>query len=123
MSRPFRLRVSRALADSFTKEVDRPGYGPRKRAVWVAEALERLEKDDPGLRRVGLGDELDKPRDVNIGFNLSREAFARLESMVLRIRESAPMIEGVRALVIRSAIRHRVREEAKNRGETSVSSP
>ena len=114
MSRFFRLRVSSKLAEAFEKELRKPGYGPRKKALWIGEALVKLDKDDPNLQRVGLGDEIDAPREHSIGVSLTRESFQLLESMALRVREATPLIEGVRAQVIRTAIRHRVRDAAKH---------
>lgn len=110
MSRYFRLRMSTKLAEAFEKEVQKPGYGPRKKALWIGEALARLEEDDPNLQRVGLGDEIDTPRDCNIGVKLTRESFQLLELMSRRVREVTPLMEGVRAQVVRTAIRHRVHE-------------
>jgi hypothetical protein len=85
------------------------GYGPRQKGVWIGEALEQLERDDPQLQRCGIGDDLDVPREVSLGITLAREDFARLQELVLRIRQGSPLVEGVRALVVRSAIRNRVR--------------
>jgi hypothetical protein len=113
MARPFRLRVSAALAEAFEKGLEKDGYGPRQKGRWIGEALKQLQKDDPRLERVGVGDERDAPRVRSLGVSLPREHFQLLEDLVLRIRESAPLIEGVRALVIRSAIRHRVRHSSK----------
>jgi hypothetical protein len=35
-----------------------------------------------------------------------------LQELVLRIRQGSPLVEGVRALVVRSAIRNRVRSSS-----------
>ena len=112
MSRPFRVRLSTALAEAFAEELKENGYGPRQKGVWIGEALRQLERDDPQLRRCGIGDDLDAPRDVNLGIALGREDFARLQELVLRIRQGSPLVEGVRALVVRSAIRNRIRSSA-----------
>ena len=61
-SRPFRVRMSEALAEAFEKDLKKAGYGPRKKGVWVGEALHQLERTDPQLKRCGVGDELDSPR-------------------------------------------------------------
>jgi hypothetical protein len=109
MSRPFRVRLSSALAEEFTQHLEKSGYGPRQKGVWIGEALQQLERDDPQLQRCGIGDDLDVPREVNLGITLAREDFARLQELVLRIRQGSPLVEGVRALVVRSAIRNRIR--------------
>lgn len=113
MSRPFRVRVSSALAEAFESDLHRAGYGPRQKGVWIGEALKQLERDDPQLLRCGLGDDLDVPREKSLGITLAREDFARLQELVLRIRQGSPLVEGVRALVVRSAIRHRVRSSSR----------
>jgi hypothetical protein len=112
MSRPFRVRLSTTLSEAFEAEMEKAGYGPRQKAVWIGEALAQLERDDPQLLRCGIGDDLDVPRNVSLGVNLARQDFARLQELVLRIRQGSPLVEGVRALVVRSAIRHRVRSDA-----------
>ena len=113
MSRPFRVRVSSELAEAFTADLKQSGYGPRQKGVWIGEALQQLERDDPQLHRCGIGDDLDVPREVSLGITLAREDFARLQELVLRIRQGSPLVEGVRALVVRSAIRHRIRAASR----------
>jgi len=44
---------------------------------------------------------------------LEREDFSLLQSLVLRFRQGSPLVEGVRALVVRSAIRNRIRFSLK----------
>jgi len=112
MSRPFRVRLSSTLAEAFAADMERSGYGPRQKGVWIGEALKQLERDDPELQRCGIGDDLDVPRGVSLGITLGREDFARLQGIVLRIRQGSPLVEGVRALVVRSAIRNRVRSSS-----------
>ena len=112
-SRSFRVRMSEALADAFERDLKNAGYGPRKKGVWVGEALQQLERDDPQLQRCGVGDELDAPRSRSLGFALEREDFSLLQSLVLRFRQGSPLVEGVRALVVRSAIRNRIRLSSK----------
>jgi hypothetical protein len=112
-ARPFRVRMSEALAEAFEKDMQKTGYGPRKKGLWVGEALQQLERNDPQLRRCGVGDELDAPRSRSFGITLEREDFSLLQSLVLRIRQGSPLVEGVRALVVRSAIRNRLRFSLK----------
>jgi hypothetical protein len=112
-SRPFRVRISDALADAFEKDLKQAGYGPRQKGAWIGEALQQLERSDPQLQRCGVGDELDTPRSRSLGINLEREDFSLLQSLVLRIRQGSPLVEGVRALVVRSAIRNRLRLSSK----------
>src|ERR1700748_3343365 len=112
MARPFRVRLSSVLAESLAAEMEKTGYGPRQKGVWIGEALRQLERDDPQLHRCGIGDDLDAPREVSLGITLGREDFARLQELVLRIRQGSPLVEGVRALVVRSAIRNRIRSSA-----------
>jgi hypothetical protein len=81
--------------------------------VWVGEALHQLERTDPQLKRCGVGDELDSPRSRSVGITLEREDFSLLQSLVLRFRQGSPLVEGVRALVVRSAIRNRIRFSVK----------
>lgn len=109
IDRCFRLRLSTALTGAFEDALRREGYGPRQKGRWLGEALERLQREDSALEKVGVGDDLDVPRDRSISFSLCREHFRLLEHLVLRFRQSAPLVEGVRALVVRSAIRLRVR--------------
>lgn len=112
-SRPFRVRMSQTLADAFEKDMKKAGYGPRKKGVWVGEALQQLDRDDPQLQRCGVGDELDAPRERSLGIALERADFSLLQSLVLRFRQGSPLVEGVRALVVRSAIRNRIRFSLK----------
>jgi hypothetical protein len=112
-SRPFRVRMSDALAEAFDRDMKKAGYGPRKKGVWVGEALQQLDRDDPQLQRCGVGDDLDAPRSRTLGISLEREDFSLLQSLVLRFRQGSPLVEGVRALVVRSAIRSRIRLSSK----------
>lgn len=109
IGRCFRLRLSSALADAFEHALRREGYGPRQKGLWLGEALERLQREDSALVKVGVGDALDVPRDRSMALSLRREHSQLLDHLVLRFRQSAPLVEGVRALVVRSAIRLRVR--------------
>lgn len=109
MPRAFRVRLSSALADAFTQDMEKAGYGPRKKGIWIGEAIQQLERDDPQLERLGIGDDLDAPREVMLGVTLPRSDYARLHELVLRVRQGSPLVEGVRALVVRSAIRNRLR--------------
>jgi hypothetical protein len=59
--------MSEALAEAFEKDLKKAGYGPRKKGVWVGEALHQLERTDPQLKRCGVGDELDSPRSRSLG--------------------------------------------------------
>lgn len=112
-SKPFRVRMSQMLAEAIEKDMKKAGYGPRKKGVWVGEALQQLDRDDPQLQRCGVGDDLDAPRDRSLGIALERQDFSLLQSLVLRFRQGSPLVEGVRALVIRSAIRNRIRLSSK----------
>ena len=112
-SRPFRVRMSESLAEAFELDLKKAGYGPRKKGLWVGEALQALERNDPQLQRCGVGDDLDAPRSRSLGITLEREDFSLLQSLVLRFRQGSPLVEGVRALVVRSAIRNRLRLSAK----------
>jgi len=105
--------MSEPLAEAFERDLKKAGYGPRKKGVWVGEALQRLDRDDPQLLRCGVGDELDAPRSRSLGISLEREDFSLLQSLVLRFRQGSPLVEGVRALVVRSAIRNRIRLSSK----------
>lgn len=64
------------------------------------------------LAKVGVGDRIDVPLDRSIALSLRREHFQLLVDLVLRFREAAPLVDGVRALVVRSAIRARIRSSA-----------
>ena len=112
-SRPFRVRMSETLAEAFERDMKKAGYGPRKKGVWVGEALQQLNRDDPQLLRCGVGDDLDTPRERSLGISLERADFSLLQSLVLRFRQGSPLVEGVRALVVRSAIRSRLRLSLK----------
>ena len=107
--RCFRVRVSDRLAVDIDNALKQVGYGPRQKGVWVGEALEHLLRNDPTLLKVGAGDDLDVPRERSLSLALSREHFRLLEDLVLRFREGAPLVDGVRALIVRSAIRARIR--------------
>ena len=90
-SRPFRVRMSDVLADAFDRDLKKSGYGPRQKGVWVGEALQQLERNDPQLLRCGVGDELDAPRPRSLGIALEREDFSLLQSLVLRFRQGSPL--------------------------------
>lgn len=112
-SRAFRVRMSDALAHAFEENMKKTGYGPRQKGTWVGEALQQFERNDPQLTRCGVGDDLDSPRSRSLGITLEREDFSLLQSLVLRFRQGSPLVEGVRALVVRSAIRNRLRLSSK----------
>ena len=114
--RYFRLRLSTTLATAIDEALRHTGYGPRQKGVWVGEALEQLKREDPTLHKVGAGDDLDAPRDRSLLLSFARDHFRLLEDLVLQFREAAPLVEGVRALIVRSAIRSRIRSSKNSPG-------
>lgn len=116
VNQSFRLRLSSALAAALERALRQGRYGPHQKGLWVGEALERLRRGDPALKKVGVGDALDAPRDRSMALTLRQDHSELLTYLMLRVRESALLLEGVRALVVRSAIRARIRAEGQRNG-------
>jgi len=100
-------RLPSDLRDTMRVEA-RKQYGAKGKSRWVREAIDELLKADPGLRSVGVAEDLmhhDALDVVSLGDDL-RE---RIEAAMTILRRQDPLMKGVQSVLIRAAIRRRLK--------------
>jgi hypothetical protein len=99
---PSTLRDSMRLA---AKE----RYGIKGKSRWVREAIDELLQEDPALRSVGLAEDLMHHDALDV-VNLGDELRERIEAAMTVLRRQDPLMKGVQSVIIRAAIRRRLKE-------------
>ncbi|WP_026608611.1 hypothetical protein [Methylocaldum szegediense] len=107
-------KVSYRLPDSLLSQVKRFStvmYGPKGKSKWICEAIRDLVSTDPGLTKVGLGEDLSRNDALDI-VNVDEATWDLFEQACHVVRRQDPLFDGVRSAVIRAAIRHRIDKQA-----------
>ena len=107
------VRLPTVLYEEFNNAIARDGYTSKKKSVWLEEALFAMAKHDEDLSESTVGDRAFGLNDKSILVRLSREGRELLKDLIVRLRLQVPTIEGVQSLVLRSAIRFRIRHPKK----------
>lgn len=103
------LRVPAALSDEVAGAMTRDGYSRKRKSLWVEEALFSVESHDPDLRQSLVGDRAQGRNTRQMIIALGPEAHDLLKDLIIRLRLQVPTIEGVQSLVLRCAMRFRIR--------------
>ena len=103
------LRIPTQLATDVTDAMARDQFSPKKKSVWVEEALFGMARHDADMSESLVGDKAQGPNEKQMVVALSAEACDQLKDSIVRLRLQLPTIEGVQSLVLRCAMRFRIR--------------
>ncbi len=103
------LRLPIALNDDVIESMERDGYSPKKKSAWIEESLFAMARLDPDLSESIVGDKAQGANEKQVVVALSMAARRELKDLIIRLRLQMPTIEGVQSLVLRSAMRFRIR--------------
>ncbi len=103
------LRIPEPLHEDIVEAMKRDHYSPKKKSVWTEEALFVMARHDPDLSESLVGDRAQGPNTKQIVVALSSDARHQLRDSIVRLRLQLPTIEGVQSLVLRCAMRFRIR--------------
>jgi hypothetical protein len=103
------LRIPSQLAEDVSLAIARDQYSPKKKSVWVEEALQAMARHDADMSESLVGDRAQGPNKKQMVVALSTEGCDQLKDSIVRLRLQLPTIEGVQSLVLRCAMRFRIR--------------
>lgn len=103
------LRVPPALSDEVDGAMTRDGYSRKRKSLWVEEALFSVQNYDPDLSQSLVGDRAQGRNTRQMIIALGPEAHDVMKDLIIRLRLQVPTIEGVQSLVLRCAMRFRLR--------------
>ena len=103
------LRVPPALSEEVEGAMERDGYSRKRKSLWMEEALCALQKHDPDLSQSLVGDRAQGRNTRQMFIALGPEPHDVLKDLIIRLRLQVPTIEGVQSLVLRCAMRFRIR--------------
>lgn len=116
------FRLSKDLKAQLDDSVKRDGYGPRGKSRWIRESLLAMEDHDKEMKYIGQGDLVDGPPKISELFTVPSEIDSLLDDMLLRLRICEPATNVDRSILLRSAIRFRLRNSHLFPGKPSSSS-
>ena len=87
----------------------RDGYSRNRQSLWVEEALLALSRHDPDMGQSLVGDRAQGPNRRQMILVLTEHGRDTLRDLIIRLRLQVPTIEGVQSLVLRCAMRFRIR--------------
>lgn len=103
------IRLPRALKNEMLSTMAVEGWSSKKQSRWIEEALHAMARHDPDMSESLIGDRAQGPNDKTMTISLTREGHDQLKDLIIRLRLQVPMIDGVQSVVLRSAIRFRLR--------------
>ena len=103
------LRIPLPLGEEVAQAMALEGYSRKRQSLWIAEALSSLARHDPDMSQSLVGDRAQGPNRRQMIVALSPEALETLKDLIIRLRLQVPTIEGVQSLVLRCAMRFRIR--------------
>lgn len=103
------LRIPPPLGEEMAQAMARDGYSRKRQSLWIEEALTALARHDPDLSQSLVGDRTQGPNRRQVIVALPAEALETLKDLIIRLRLQVPTIEGVQSLVLRCAMRFRIR--------------
>lgn len=104
---PVWLRLPKDLHKKWFKASLADGFGERGNSRWLEEALMDLSKFDRLLRQSISGED-DQDNDTKTVVRLSHDAYETLVDMRRDVLSTTEDDQGVRAMILRCAIRHRL---------------
>lgn len=117
--RQIPIRISRKLKTQLQERVIEDGYGSRGTSKWVREAFFMMIEHNRSLETVGIGDDMGDPIDdvLYVSYFKKSSFLETLDDKKIEFRLNQPLIEGVKSLFIRSAIRFRLDHPELTPGE------
>ena len=103
------LRIPPPLGEEVAQAMAREGYSRKRQSLWIEEALTLLAHHDPDMSQSLVGDRTQGPNHRQMIVTLSADALETLKDLIIRLRLQVPTIEGVQSLVLRCAMRFRIR--------------
>ena len=100
-------RLPSALRDTM-RSAALEQYGPKGKSRWVREAIGELLEADPALRSVGLSEDLMHHDALDV-VSLEDGLRERIEVAMTTLRRQDPLMRGVQSVIIRAAIRRKLR--------------
>ena len=95
------------LQFEFREKMIKEGYGLRGKSEWISQAIEQLLEYKEFQNLVTYSDEMsgfDKMETIVIDFSLK----IKLDAAITTVRTHYPNIEGVKSMIIRTAILQRI---------------
>lgn len=106
------LRIPPPLGVEVAQAMASEGYSRKRQSLWIEEALMALARHDPDMRQSLVGDRTQGPNRRQMIVALTEPARETLTDLMIRLRLQVPTIEGVQSLVLRCAMRFRIRNPA-----------
>lgn len=103
------LRIPIALNADVSEAMSRDQYSAKKKSKWIEEALFTMARIDQDLSESLVGDRAQGRNEKQIVVALSTAARQELKDLIIRLRLQLPTIEGVQSIILRSAMRFRIR--------------
>lgn len=103
------LRIPPPLGEEMAQAMARDGYSRKRQSLWIEEALTALARRDPDMSQSLVGDRTQGPNSRQVIVALPAETLETLKDLIIRLRLQVPTIEGVQSLVLRGAMRFRIR--------------
>lgn len=103
------IRLSEQLKKKLDEQVKADGYGARGKSKWIRESIRVMEKNDRQMKYLGQGDHIDGPHKKSELITVPFEISSLIADMLLRFRVREPGTDVDRSLLLRSAIRYRLR--------------
>ena len=103
------VRIPPALSAQIADAMARDGYSRNRQSLWVEEAMLSLSRHDPDMGQSLVGDRAQGPNRRQMIVVLTEHACDTLRDLIIRLRLQVPTIEGVQSLVLRCAMRFRIR--------------
>ena len=103
------LRIPPPLGEEVAQAMAAEGYSRKRQSLWIEEALMALARHDPDMGQSLVGDRAQGPNRRQMIVALSEPARQMLTDLMIRLRLQLPTIEGVQSLVLRCAMRFRIR--------------
>ena len=103
------VRIPPALSAQIAQAMARDGYSRNRQSLWLEEALLSLSRHDPDMAQSLVGDRAQGPNRRQMIVVLSEHGRDTLRDLIIRLRLQVPTIEGVQSLVLRCAMRFRIR--------------
>lgn len=106
------LRIPPPLGADVEQAMASEGYSRKRQSLWIEEALMALARHDPDMGQSLVGDRTQGPNRRQMIVALTEPARETLTDLIIRLRLQVPTIEGVQSLVLRCAMRFRIRNPA-----------
>lgn len=103
------LRVPDELDADVLDAMRRDDYPLKRKSLWIEQALLGMARHDPDMSESLVGDKAQGPIKKRIVVVFSSAAKSQLKDSMIRLRLQMPTIEGVQSVVMRCAMRFRIR--------------